>query len=130
MTISTLKWTIDHYHQAIEAGVFDDVRIELLNGELVEMPIEGVPHAGWCSSGGDYLRRQLRDRAIVRDGHPVTLPGNSEPEPDLAIVERLDDSYIKHHPYPEDIFGLIEYSEFSLEKDLKLKTRIYAELIR
>lgn len=128
MTISTLKWTIEHYHQAVEAGVFNNVRVELLNGELVEMPNEGIPHAGLSSKGGNYLRDCLRNRAIVREGHPVTLPNNSEPEPDLAIVQPLEDVYIiEHHPYPEDIFWLIEYSESSLEKDLKVKTRIYAE---
>ncbi|MBE9014000.1 Uma2 family endonuclease [Pseudanabaenaceae cyanobacterium LEGE 13415] len=128
MTISTLKWTIDHYHQAIEAGVFDNVRVELLDGELVEMPPEGLPHASLSGDAGDYLRDRLGNRAKIREGHPITLPNNSEPEPDLAIVQPLTEIYrTEHHPYPENVFWLIEYSESSLEKDLKLKTRIYAE---
>lgn len=128
MTVSTLKWTIEQYHQAIEAGVFSNVRVELLNGELVEMPPEGLPHAALSSDTGDYLRDRLGSRAKIREGHPITLPNNSEPEPDLAIVQPLGTVYqTEHHPYPEDIFWLIEYSESSLEKDLKLKTRIYAE---
>lgn len=128
MTISTFKWTIDQYHQAVEAGVFDEVHIELLNGELIEMSPEGLPHAGLSNRSSRYLQRLLEERAIVREGHPVTLPNRSEPEPDVAIVEPLEDLYIdEHHPYPENVFWLIEYSNSSLEKDLKLKSKIYAE---
>ncbi|MER3434332.1 MAG: hypothetical protein C4288_13120 [Leptolyngbya sp. ERB_1_1] len=128
MTVTTLKWSIDLYHQAIEAGVFDDVSVELLNGELVEMPPEGIPHAGLSDSSSRYLQRLLGERVIVRAGHPITLSNRSEPEPDLAIVEPLEAVYkTQHHPYPENIFWVIEYSNSSLDKDLKLKSKIYAE---
>nr|WP_306296908.1 Uma2 family endonuclease [Nostoc sp. TCL26-01] len=57
----------------------------------------------------------------------MTLPdSNSEPEPDIAIVQRLGRDYKEHHPYPENIFWLIEYSDSSLTKDLAVKTKIYA----
>ncbi|MEM8569046.1 MAG: Uma2 family endonuclease, partial [Bacteroidota bacterium] len=41
MTITTYKWTIDRYHQAIQAGLFDDQPVELLRGEIIIMPPEG-----------------------------------------------------------------------------------------
>ncbi|MBW4444206.1 MAG: Uma2 family endonuclease [Plectolyngbya sp. WJT66-NPBG17] len=128
MTISTLKWTIDLYHQAVEAGVFNAVPVELLNGELVEVSPEGVPHAGLSDSSSRYLQRLLGERAIVRVGHPITLRNHSEPEPDLAIVQPLEEVYKnEHHPYPENIFWVIEYSNSSLQKDLEIKSKIYAE---
>jgi Uma2 family endonuclease len=48
----------------------------------------------------------------------IALPKDSEPEPDIAIVQRLGREYREHRPYPENIFWLIEYSNSSLEKDL------------
>ncbi|MBD2082532.1 Uma2 family endonuclease [Leptolyngbya sp. FACHB-17] len=127
MAVSTWKWTIDRYHQAVEAGVFEGAPVELLNGELVEMSPEGTPHAGLTDRSSRYLQRLLGERAIVRVGHPITLPNNSEPEPDLAIVEPLEDIYIDdHHPYPENIFWIIEYSNSSLQKDLETKSKVYA----
>jgi Uma2 family endonuclease len=127
MTITTAKWTIEEYHRMIEAGILDDRKVELINGEIIEMSPEGVPHAGLGSAGGDYLRSLLKDRAIVREGHPITLPNDSEPEPDLAIVEPLEEVYFsEHHPYVENIFWLIEYSESSLLKDTELKRKTYA----
>jgi Uma2 family endonuclease len=55
-TIQTYKWTIDQYHLAIEAGLFEDQHLELLNGELVLMPSEGATHAGRGGGVAAYLR--------------------------------------------------------------------------
>ena len=128
MNITTLKWTVDRYHQAVEAGVFDDVPIELLNGELIEISPEGVRHASLTSDAGDYLRDSLGNRAKIREGHPITLPNNSEPGPDLAIVDPDTAIYRVHHPYPENIFWVVEYSNSSLQKDLEIKSKTYAEV--
>lgn len=127
MTITTYKWTIDRYHKAIEAGIFDDQSVELLQGEIVLMTPEREPHAYYSTEVADYLRKLLGERVKIRDAKPITLPNNSEPEPDLAIVKPLGKVYLEHHPYPEDIFWLIEFSQASLSKDLGEKKNIYAE---
>ena len=127
MSVTIAKWTIDEYHSMIEAGLLDNRRVELLKGEIVEMSPEGEAHAYFSSEAEDYLRRLLGTRATVRSGKPITLPDNSEPEPDIAIVQKLGREYLSHHPYPENVFWLIEYSNSSLDKDLNVKTKIYAE---
>lgn len=126
MTVSTWKWTIDRYHQAVEAGVFDDAPVELLNGELIEMSPEGIPHSSFSDEAAEYLREQLRGLAKVRESKPITLPNNSEPEPDIAIVQLPVEIYRSHHPYVENIYWLIEYSNSSLQKDLEVKFQVYA----
>jgi len=110
------------------AGILAERRVELLKGEIVEMSPEGEPHAYFSSEAGEYLARLLGERAMIRQSKPITLPNNSEPEPDLAIVQRLGREYLEHHPYPNNIFLLIEYSDSSLDKDLEIKTKIYAEV--
>ncbi|MBD2092574.1 Uma2 family endonuclease [Microcoleus sp. FACHB-1515] len=122
--ITIAKWTIDEYHRMIEAGILDDKKVELLNGQIVEMPHEGVPHAGVGDQVEDHIRQQLGDRAKLRIGKPITLPNDSEPEPDLCICR--DIRYNTHHPYPEDIYWLVELADSSLRKDLEVKTQIYA----
>ncbi|MDJ0593264.1 MAG: Uma2 family endonuclease [Pleurocapsa sp. MO_226.B13] len=122
------KWTIDEYHSMIEAGLLDNRQVELLEGEIVEMSPEGEDHAYFSSEAADYLRKILGDRATIRSGKPITLPDRSEPEADLAIVKKLGREYLAHHPDPEDIFWLIEYSNSSLDKDLNVKTKIYASV--
>jgi Uma2 family endonuclease len=126
--ITLAEWTIEEYHRMIAAGILDHRRVELLKGEIVEMSPEGEPHAYFSSEAGEYLTRLLGERAMIRSSKPITLPNNSEPEPDIAIVQRLGREYLEHHPYPENIFWLIEYSNSSLDKDLQIKNKVYAEV--
>lgn len=127
MTVTTYKWTIERYHQAIEAGIFDDQAIELLRGDLIVMAPERESHAYYNTEAADYIRSLLGKMAKIRDAKPITLPNNSEPLPDVAIVKPLGEIYLEHHPYPEDIFWIIEFSNTTLSKDLGEKKDIYAE---
>ena len=127
MTITPAKWTVNEYHSMIRAGLLDNRRVELLGGEIVEMPPEGEAHAYFSSEAEEYLRELFKGKATIRAGKLITLQDNSEPKPDIAIVQSLGREYLAHHPYPENIFWLIEYSNSSLDKDLNIKTRIYAE---
>jgi Uma2 family endonuclease len=86
MTISIAKGQLKDYHQMVEIGLLDDCPVELLRGEIVEMSPEKEPHAYFSSEAGDYLTRLLGDRALVRHAKPITLPNDSEPEPDIAEV--------------------------------------------
>ncbi|MTJ09848.1 Uma2 family endonuclease [Anabaena sp. UHCC 0204] len=127
MTITTAKWTIEDYHQIIATGILTERKVELINGEILEMPPEGEYHAYCSDEAGEYLIYLLGDKAKVRQAKPITIPQtSSEPEPDIAIVQRLGIDYQKHHPYPENIFWVIEYSNSSLTKDLEVKTKVYA----
>ncbi len=127
MTLTTYTWTNQKYHQAIEKGIFANEKIELLRGEIIVMAPEREPHAYYNTEAADYLRNLLTGRAKIRDAKPVTLPNNSEPEPDIAIVQPLGKEYLQHHPYPENIFLIIEFSQANLSKDLGEKKDIYAE---
>lgn len=124
MALAIAKWTVEDYHRMIDAGILSDRHVELLNGEIVEMSPEGVPHAHLSSEGADYLRELLGNQVKIRDGKPITLPDNSEPEPDIAVCHPV--VFSNHHPYPEDLLWLIEFSDSSLTKDLESKNRIYA----
>jgi Uma2 family endonuclease len=126
MSIVIAKWTLHDYHQMIDAGILDNRQVELLRGEIVEMSPEGVPHSFYCRETGEYLRQLLGTRARISEAHPITLPDDSEPEPDIAIVRSPASLYRDRHPQPEDIYWLIEVSNSTLVKDLGLKKDIYA----
>lgn len=128
MSVTLTKWTLDDYHRMVVSGVLDDRPVELLRGEIVEMPPEGEAHAYLLTETTTYLIRTVGDRATVRQDHPITLPEHdSEPEPDIAVVRPRGREYLDHHPYPEDIFWLLEFSDSSLAKDLDEKRRLYAQ---
>jgi Uma2 family endonuclease len=127
MVLVRAKWSIQDYHQMVETGLLDDRHVELLHGEIIEMSPEGAPHSAYCGETVEYLRRILGDRAKVREAHPITLPNNSEPEPDIAIVKVRSTLYKDRLPQVEDIFWLIEVSNSTLAIDLGIKQEIYAE---
>lgn len=127
MSVALAKWTLDDYHRMIESGLLDGRSVELLNGEIVEMSPEGESHAYFSHEAAKYLGRLLEGRADIRQGKPVTIPSShSEPEPDIAVVQPLGRAYLEHHPYPNDIFWLIEFANTSLSKDLEDKRQTYA----
>lgn len=127
-TLPLMKWTIEEYHKLIEQGLLVDKNVELLRGEIVEMPPENPPHFNQNDDGYEYLVNLLSDRAKVRRSGPITLSNGSEPQPDIAICQPLGRKYRQHHPYPENIFWVIEYSDSTLKKDLEVKSKIYAEV--
>ena len=109
------KWTVEDYHQIIESGVLEDKSVELLDGEIVTMSPEKPIHSSRIDTVADYLRDLLRGKAKIREAHPITLD-NSEPEPDIAIVRFDDNNYASRHPYPQDIYWLVEVSNSTLVK--------------
>ena len=125
MTITPYKWSIAEYHLMIESELLAGKSVELLNGEVVEMIPEREEHSYTNDDVAELLREKLRGLAKIREAHPVTLD-NSEPEPDIAIVKLPKTIYLQHHPYPQDIYWLIEISYKTLARDLTEKSTIYA----
>jgi Uma2 family endonuclease len=124
--IVTAKWAIADYHQMIASGILSERCVELLAGEIVEMSPESPLHTVYGEGLANYLRQCLSGRAWVREARPITL-SDSEPEPDIAIVRLPWFQYREHHPYPDDIFWVIEISDSTLVKDLTVKQQIYAQ---
>ena len=125
MTLTTYKWSIEEWHELVESGVLEGKPVELLEGEIIEMSPEGIPHRSTNHKVVKYLRKLLDGLAEVYESHPITLD-NSEPEPDIAIVRLPENIYDTHHPYPEDIYWLIEIANKTLKLDLEQKSKIYA----
>jgi Uma2 family endonuclease len=127
MTMKTLmKWAIADYHRLIELDVFANRQVELLAGEIIAMPPEGAIHAYTNDGISTYLRQLLTHKAWIRAAHPITLT-DSEPQPDIAICRLPRQLYRDRHPYPEDLYWLIEISQSTLDYDLIDKKRVYAQ---
>jgi Uma2 family endonuclease len=127
MTLIAAKWSIDDYHKMIETGLLDGRSVELINGAIIQMVPEGIAHAFCCRGTAKYLRTILGDRAEISEAHPISLPNDSEPEPDIAIVKAPDTLYQNRHPQPDDIFWLIEIANTALVNDLGIKRELYAQ---
>lgn len=112
------------YDLLVDQGMFgEDERIQLLDGELVEMSPQKAPHAGIVEALNERLMPALVGRARVRVQLPLGAGEHSEPEPDVAIVP-ADEPRDRH---PERALLVIEVADTTLGLDLVRKARIYAE---
>jgi Uma2 family endonuclease len=110
------------YEQLVEAGVFTDERIELLQGVLVQMSPQGTEHADVVSRLAMLFIRTLGDEVVARSHSPFAASDDSEPEPDLALVPPGD--YRRGHP--AHAFLIVEVADSSLSKDSRIKADLYA----
>ncbi|MEL7077667.1 MAG: Uma2 family endonuclease [Cyanobacteria bacterium J06648_1] len=125
MTLTTYKWSIEEWHDLVSTGLLEGKAVEFLEGEIIEVSPEGVEHSYTNRSVVKYLRQLFEQKAEIIQAQPITLD-NSEPEPDITVAQLPETIYKKHHPYPQDIYFLIEVSNRTLKKDLEQKIITYA----
>jgi Uma2 family endonuclease len=121
-------FTVRDYYRMAEAGILnEDDRVELIEGEIVEMPPIGSRHASVVDRILAALVPQLVDRSVtVRIQSPVRLGDLSEPVPDLALLNPRADHYQEGHPGPDDILLLVEVSHSTVRFDKETKVPLYA----
>jgi Uma2 family endonuclease len=124
----TKRFTIDEYHKLGELGFFhEDDHIELINGEIIQMVAKGTAHETCLRRLWKELPKLIGDRATLQSQAPITLPPNSEPEPDFAIVHNRTDDYLFAHPSPSDVLLVMEVANSSLSYDQDIKIPLYAK---
>jgi Uma2 family endonuclease len=127
-TVQAKRFTLSEYEKLAELGFFhEDSHIELINGEIIKMAAKGKAHETCLRKLWKELPKLIGDRATLQSQAPITLPPNSEPEPDFAIVQNRDDDYFSAHPSPADVLLVIEVSDSSLDYDQDVKLSIYAK---
>ena len=112
------------YERMVELGFFDGERVELIRGEIVRMSPQGPLHASPLEQLTARLLVALVGRAKVRCQMPLAGPGDSSPEPDLAVVPLGD--YRSSHPTTALL--VIEVSDTSRAYDRDTKAPLYAEM--
>ena len=118
-------FTIEEYERMVETGILKrDDRVELIEGEIVEMSPIGDPHAAIVTNLTHLLVNLAGDRARVRVQGPVRVPPRSKPQPDLAVLRSR--SYMRAGAAAEDVLLVIEVADTSLEYDRRVKLRLYA----
>src|SRR5215510_13348229 len=122
-------FTVDDYYRMAEAGILKaGDRVELIEGEIVEMSPIGNRHAGCVNRANDLFTFLFRGKAIVTVQNPARLNKYNEPQPDLILAKPRADYYASGHPTGEDIFLMVEIADTTLRKDRNIKLPIYARL--
>ena len=110
-----------------EAGIFrQDARLELIEGEIVEMSPIGSPHAACVNFLSMLLNRLFGGSHVIATQNPIRLSDFSEPQPDITLLRRRDDYYRERHPTPADVLIVIEVADTTVVKDKTIKIPLYA----
>lgn len=131
-----LSFGVEQYHRMLEVGILDEgAPFELLEGMIVlkdrsavgAKPWSYSPRQAWAIQTLARLDAQLAPMGVhLWTQRPITLPPNSEPEPDGAIIRGDEDDYLDRHPGADDVCCVIEVADASLRYDRGFKSRIYA----
>jgi Uma2 family endonuclease len=123
--VTRRRFTVHDYHRMGEAGILhEDDRVELIEGEIVEMAAIGTRHFTCVNHLTRLLVRGVSDDAIVSVQNPARLDEHSELQPDLTVLRVRD--YRESLPMPEDVLLLIEVSDTTLAYDRGVKLPLYA----
>jgi len=119
--------SIDDYHRMAADGLFTrDDRVELIEGEIVEMTPVGNWHASRVRRLNLLFHQRLLGRVIVDVQDPVQLGDWSEPEPDIVLLEWREDCYASAAPTGKDVVLLIEVADSSAAYDREVKAPLYS----
>jgi Uma2 family endonuclease len=121
------RFDVAEFTRMTAAGVFSArERLELIEGELFEMPTPGPRHSGRVDRLAELLFARCQGRCIVRVQNPLQLDQNNLYLPDLVLVRRARDFYESRYPGPSDVRLAIEVADSSLYRDRTVKLPVYA----
>jgi Uma2 family endonuclease len=120
------RLTVDDYYRMAEVGVLArDARVELIEGEIIDMAPIGSRHYWAVVTMNRLLIQAVGDTAVVVVQAPVRLSQHNEPEPDLMLVKPSTSAAAL--PTGTDTLLVIEVSDSTLPYDVKFKAPLYAK---
>jgi Uma2 family endonuclease len=121
------RLTRQDFYRLGDAGILKhDDRVELLEGQLIDMPPISPRCANAVSRLNELLVLAFVGRAVVRCRSPIVLDDSSEPLPDFALLRRHWRESSHDHPTVGDVFLVVEIADSSLNFDRAVKLPLYA----
>lgn len=122
------RYSVQDYYRMAETGILPpQARVELIEGEIVDMTPIGSRHSGYTDRLSQLLFKSVESHAIVRVQSPIHLGTFTEPQPDITLLRAREDFYSSAHPTSADILLVIEISDSSLDYDRGVKLPLYAQ---
>ena len=118
------RFTVDEYHRMAEAGILHaDERVELLDGDIVEMSPTGDRHVEALSRCEEAFAALLAARRVrFSTQNPARLGEHNEPQPDFALVR----PGALGAPRRGELLLAVEVADSSVEDDRAVKVPLYA----
>jgi len=118
------QWTREEFYQLLDLGMFQGRRVELIEGEILEMPAQKNFHLAAICLGADALRAAFGPGFWVRAQGSLDLSPLSTPDPDLAVVQGSPRTASPANPTTALLIA--EVSDTTLAYDRQTKGSLYA----
>jgi Uma2 family endonuclease len=119
--------TADEYCRMAEIGLLaPEARVELIDGEILDMPPIGKDHESVVDQLTHLFVRAVDELAIVRVQGSVRLGSMSMPQPDITVLKPRPDFYRSRRALASDVLLIIEVSDSTLRFDRDVKVPLYA----
>jgi Uma2 family endonuclease len=121
-------FNVVEYYKMAEVGILgSEERVELIDGEIIQMSPIGDKHLGCVNIANDLFTAAFRGRAVVSVQNPLRLKDYTEPEPDVVLLKPRSDRYRGKHPEAEDALLVLEIADTTLRYDREVKLSRYAK---
>lgn len=121
-------YSVDDYYRMAETGILrSGDRVELIEGEIIDMAPIGSQHAAAVKRIARTFHQAVGNHAVISVQDPIRLDRYSEPQPDIALLRLRDDFYADVHPMPADVFLVVEVAASTLDYDRNTKLPLYAQ---
>ena len=121
------RFTVHDFHTMIEAGMFhEDDRLELVDGEILEMTPIGRKHVVCVRRLTTFFARNLPEDVFLDVQNPLSLTEEREYYPDLMLL-RTTANRDEDIAAPDDVLLAVEVSDSTLRFDRTVKLPSYAE---
>ncbi len=124
--IAKRYFSVGEYNRIAETVFSEDDRVELIEGEIVEMSPIGSRHAACVKRLNKIFNRHFNQTAVVSVQDPIVLDDFSEPQPDVALLRPREDFYEQEHPTASDVLLVVEVADTSIAYDHEIKLPLYA----
>ncbi|MHB1424358.1 MAG: Uma2 family endonuclease [Gemmataceae bacterium] len=118
------RWTREEFLQMIDLGWFQDKRVELIGGEVIEMASQYDLHLASITLTGDALRTAFGSGYWVRVQGSLDLSPYGIPSTDLAVTPGSPQGASKI--IAKSALLVVEVSESTLSYDRYHKMSLYA----
>lgn len=119
--------TVDEYYRMAEVGLLaPDARVELIEGEIIDMAPIGIDHGSAVMQLSHLFHEAVGDRGVVSTQGAIRLDRWSEPQPDITLFSPSPDFYRHARPTLAEMLLVIEVSDSTLRFDRDVKMPLYA----
>ncbi len=127
VTLNKRPLTVEQFNRMIEAGIIpEDDRVELIDGDIIEMAPIGTPHAARVDRVVHAFRSRLPETVILRVQSPVRVSRVTRVEPDVVLLRARPDFYELELPGPDAVMLVVEVADTSVAYDRHVKIPAYA----